>query len=73
MTSRSLTNDMVPAGFGDCRLVSFPLGLRVWRMLIDTGPDETYPVLKKRLSQIPRAKDGRRHIDRLAIGLWPSA
>lgn len=58
-----MTIDMLPAGFGDCLLVSCPVGRRVWRLLIDTGPDETYPVLKKRLRQLPLAKDGRRHID----------
>ena len=58
-----MTIEMLPAGFGDCLLVSCPVGRRVWRMLIDTGPDETYPALRNRLSQLPVAKDGRRHID----------
>lgn len=62
-----MTIEMLPAGFGDCLLVSCSVGRRVWRMLIDTGPDETYPVLKRRLSKLPIAKDGRRHIDLLVV------
>jgi beta-lactamase superfamily II metal-dependent hydrolase len=67
MTSRAMTIEMLPAGFGDCLLVSCPVGKRVWRMLIDTGPDETYPTLKKRLSQLTIAEDGHRHIDLLVV------
>lgn len=62
-----MTIDVLPAGFGDCLLVTCPVGKRVWRMLIDTGPDETYPTLKKRLSQIPLGADGRRHIDLFVV------
>lgn len=62
-----MTIDVLPAGFGDCLLVSCPVGRGVWRMLVDTGPDETYPALKKRLSDIPLAADGRRHIDLFVV------
>ena len=62
-----MTIDMLPAGFGDCLLVSCPVGGREWRMLIDTGPDETYPALKRRLNQLPIEPDGRRYIDLLVI------
>lgn len=62
-----MTIEVLPAGFGDCLLVSCPVAQRVWRMLIDTGPDETYPTLKKRISELPVAVDGRRHIDLLVV------
>jgi glyoxylase-like metal-dependent hydrolase (beta-lactamase superfamily II) len=59
--------DVLPAGFGDCLLVTCPVGKHTWRMLIDTGPDEVYPALKKRLSELPVAADGRRHIDLFVV------
>ena len=62
-----MTIHVLPAGFGDCLLVSCPVGKRTWRMLIDTGPDETYPSLKKRLGELPLAADGRRHIDLFVV------
>ena len=34
---------------------------------MDTGPDETYPALRRRLLQIPRGDDGERHIDLLVV------
>jgi beta-lactamase superfamily II metal-dependent hydrolase len=67
MTPRAMTIDVLPAGFGDCLLVSCPVGGRQWRMLIDTGPDETYLALKRRMSQLPLAEDGRRHIDLMVV------
>lgn len=36
-------------------------------MLVDTGPDETYPALRRRLLAIPPAEDGRRHIDLFVV------
>lgn len=38
----------------------------MWRLLVDTGPDESWPALKTRLAQIPANTAGRRKID-LAI------
>ena len=32
-------------------------------MLVDTGPDETYPALKSRLAQLRPNRQGKRHID----------
>lgn len=58
--------EVLPAGYGDCLLVSCPVGERVWRLLVDTGPDETWPLLKNRLAALPPDGDGKRHID-LAI------
>jgi len=67
MPSSAMTIEVLPAAFGDCLLVSCPVGKRMWRMLIDTGPDETYPILKKRLLALPVADDGRRHIDLFVV------
>jgi beta-lactamase superfamily II metal-dependent hydrolase len=59
--------DVLPAGYGDCLLVSCPKPGGTWRLLVDTGPDETWPVLRTRLSQIPTDEDGRRHIDLVIV------
>jgi beta-lactamase superfamily II metal-dependent hydrolase len=63
----AITLDVLPAGFGDCLLVSCPVPGRTWRMLVDTGPDETYPALRRRLLAIPPGADGRRHIDLFVV------
>ena len=59
--------EVLPAGYGDCILITCPIGsgrsLPDWRMLIDTGPDECWPSLKKRLAAIPPSDDGTRFID----------
>ena len=62
-----ITLEVLPAGFGDCLLVSCPVGRSTWRMLVDTGPDETYPALRRRLLQIPCGAEGKRHIDLLVV------
>ena len=63
MSHPAITLEVLPAGFGDCLLVSCPVGRSTWRMLVDTGPDETYPALRRRLLHIPTAAAGKRHID----------
>jgi hypothetical protein len=42
----------LPAGYGDCLLAQYPVGKRIWRMLVDTGPDETVPALRARLAAL---------------------
>lgn len=34
-----------------------------WRMLVDTGPDECYLALKRRLLELPAGPNGRRRLD----------
>lgn len=63
----SITLDVLPAGFGDCMLVSCPVPGRTWRMLVDTGPDEAYPALRRRLLALPPDADGRRRIDLFVV------
>jgi beta-lactamase superfamily II metal-dependent hydrolase len=63
MDAADLTLEVLPAGYGDCLLVSCRTGPRIWRMLIDTGPDECYPMLRSRLEALPRDRSGRRRID----------
>lgn len=63
MPSPAITVEVLPAGFGDCLLISCPVGRRTWRLLVDTGPDETYPSLKARLAQLRINRQGKRHID----------
>ena len=67
MSPPAVVLEVLPAGFGDCLLVSCPVGRSTWRMLVDTGPDETYPALRRRLLQIPKASDGKRHIDLFVV------
>ena len=66
MNAAAITLEVLSAGYGDCLLASCPMGQRTWRLLVDTGPDETFPQLKARLAQLPADAQGRRHID-LAI------
>lgn len=67
MSQPAITLEVLPAGFGDCLLVSCPVGPSTWRMLVDTGPDETYPALRRRLLEIPVGADGKRHIDLFVV------
>lgn len=67
MSPPAITLEVLPAGFGDCLIVSCPVGRSSWRMLVDTGPDETYPALRRRLLQIPPGSDGKRHIDLFVV------
>ncbi len=68
--------EVLPASFGDCLLLTCFVGNTEWRLLVDTGPDETYPALRRRLLQIPLGQDGFRtihlfvvtHIDHDHIG-----
>jgi glyoxylase-like metal-dependent hydrolase (beta-lactamase superfamily II) len=63
MTAPAITLEVLPAGYGDCLLISCPVGRRTWRMLVDTGPDETFPTVKTRLAQLPADAHGKRHIE----------
>jgi beta-lactamase superfamily II metal-dependent hydrolase len=67
MSSPAIRLEVLPAGYGDSLLVSCPVGDRIWRMLVDTGPDECWPELRDRLSAIPKGPDGKRHIDLAVI------
>ena len=63
MPAPAITLEVLPAGYGDCLLVQCPVGKRTWRLLVDTGPDETYPALKARLAALPLDSLGQRYID----------
>lgn len=67
MTLPALTVEALPAGYGDSVLVTCSLAKGMWRMLVDTGPDECWPSLKAHLAQIPADGDGKRHIDLAVI------
>lgn len=67
MPKVAITLEVLPAGYGDCLLISCPIGRRTWRLLVDTGPDETYPTLKARLAQLRPDRAGKRHIDLLIV------
>jgi glyoxylase-like metal-dependent hydrolase (beta-lactamase superfamily II) len=59
--------EALPAGYGDCLLVTCKLRRGVWRMLVDTGPYECWPKLKARLAELPANGGGKRHIDLAVI------
>lgn len=59
----AVTIEALPAGYGDCLLLTCARGRKPWRMLVDTGPDECWPTLRARLAQIPANAQGERHID----------
>ena len=63
----ALTIEVLPAGYGDCLLISCPVGERTWRLLVDTGPDECWPMLHARLSELPTDGRGNRFIDLAVI------
>jgi beta-lactamase superfamily II metal-dependent hydrolase len=67
MAPPAITVEVLPAGYGDCLLVSCPVGERTWRLLVDTGPDECWPMLRTRLSALPKDDQGKRHIDLAVI------
>lgn len=62
MTSPAVIVEALPAAYGDTVLVTCALARGEWRLLVDTGTDECWPSLQKRLAQIP-AVNGARHID----------
>lgn len=66
MAKPAITVEVLPAAFGDCLFITCA-GRRPWRLLVDTGPDETYPALRARLLQIPKDAGGRRHIDLFVV------
>lgn len=67
MATPAITVEALRAGYGDCLLVSCPVGRRTWRLLIDTGPDECLPAVVERLKAIPLGANGKRRIDLAVI------
>jgi len=67
MPAPAITLEVLPAGFGDCLLISCPGEHGDWRMLVDTGPDETYGSLRRRLMALPVEANGKRHIDLFVV------
>ncbi|RZS58592.1 ComEC/Rec2 family competence protein [Sphaerotilus mobilis] len=66
-TRPAITLDVLPASYGDALLLRCPVGRGTWTMLMDTGPDETWPALRRRLLLLPKRRDGTRWIDLLVI------
>ena len=47
--------EVLPARLGDCLLVEcLRPGRRPWRMLVDGGPPDTWPLLQARLERLPK-------------------
>jgi beta-lactamase superfamily II metal-dependent hydrolase len=63
----TMTLEVLPASYGDCLLLTFPVPRGQWRVLVDTGPDETYPALRARLLKLPKNVQGKRHIDLFVV------
>ena len=67
MNAPAITLEVLPAGYGDCLLIACPVDGRTWRLLVDTGPDECWPLLRSRLAEIAPDDHGKRHIDLAVI------
>lgn len=67
MTTAALRFEALAAGYGDALLVHCGGGRTPWRLLVDTGPDEAWPVLRERLAQLDADAKGRRFIDLAVI------
>ncbi len=65
-TAPAITIQALPASYGDALLVSCPVPGGTWRLLMDTGPDETWPLVQAGLASIAPDAAGDRRID-LAI------
>jgi beta-lactamase superfamily II metal-dependent hydrolase len=67
MPRPAITLEVLPAAYGDSLLISCPVGNRIWRLLVDTGPDECWPQLQARLQAIAPDSRGQRRIDLAVI------
>ncbi len=59
--------DVLPASFGDCLLLTCHTPTRPWRLLVDTGPDETYSTLQRHLRLLTPNAKGKRVIDTFVV------
>lgn len=59
--------DVLPASFGDCLLLTCHTPSRPWRLLVDTGPDESYKALQAHLRTLPPGAQGKRVIDTFVV------
>jgi hypothetical protein len=58
-TTTAIRLEVLPARLGDCLLVECPRQRgRPWRMLVDGGPPDAWPVLEARLREIAPAERG---------------
>ena len=67
MTRTAIRLEVLPAAYGDCLLIECPVGKRTRRLLVDTGPDDTYSALRIRLAAIAPNADRHRHIDLFVV------
>lgn len=59
--------DVLPASFGDSLLLTCHTPSRPWRLLVDTGPDETYAALQRHLRSLAPNTKGRRVVDTFVV------
>lgn len=59
--------DVLPASFGDSLLLTCHTPSRPWRLLVDTGPDETYAALQAHLRSLTPNAQGKRLIDTFVV------
>jgi beta-lactamase superfamily II metal-dependent hydrolase len=64
--SAAITIEALPASYGDSLLVSCPVRVGTWRLLMDTGPDKSWPAVRDRLARLPLVA-GRRHLDLVVV------
>ncbi len=67
MAAPVMSLDVLPASFGDCLLLTCHTPSRPWRLLVDTGPDESYKTLQAHLRTLPLGAQGKRIIDTFVV------
>lgn len=67
MAAPVMSLDVLPASFGDSLLLTCHRPARPWRLLVDTGPDETYPALQRHLRSLTPGASGKRVVDVFAV------
>jgi glyoxylase-like metal-dependent hydrolase (beta-lactamase superfamily II) len=59
--------DVLPASFGNCLLLTRHAPSRPWRLLVDTGPDESFKALQAHLRTLTPGVQGKRVIDTFPV------
>jgi beta-lactamase superfamily II metal-dependent hydrolase len=67
MAAPVISLDVLPASFGDCLLLTCHTPSRPWRLLVDTGPDETYSALQRHLRSVTPNTKGKRVVDTFVV------
>ncbi|MGD9835490.1 MAG: ComEC/Rec2 family competence protein [Piscinibacter sp.] len=67
MAAPVMSLEVLPASFGDCLLLTCHTPSGPWRLLVDTGPDETYSALQAHLRSLMPNAQGKRVVDTFVV------